>query len=90
MERRIIAAQALGDRGEPRALAPLRDMTADDDPYLAAAAVRALVRYDNPDLRACLLELGRTGPASVRQAVRQAVGTGEQAVRDGDGVQPGA
>lgn len=67
-ERRILAANILGTRGDPRAATPLRRLAdASDDPYLAAAALQAAVRIDGPDAsRALLRRLARDGPAPVR------------------------
>ncbi len=68
-ERRLVAAQALGKRREARAESRLRELIwTREDPYLAAAAVQALV--DIVGRQACedlLTELARRGPAPVRR-----------------------
>lgn len=68
-ERRLVAARALGQRREVRAEGRLRELVwTREDPYLAAAAVQALVaivgRQDCTDL---LTELAEHGPAPVRR-----------------------
>lgn len=68
-ERRLVAAQALGKRREARAEGRLRELVwTRDDPYLAAAAVQALVavvgRQACTDL---LTQLVEHGPAPVRR-----------------------
>ncbi|MFY9809690.1 MAG: HEAT repeat domain-containing protein [Pseudonocardiaceae bacterium] len=68
-ERRLVAAQALGQRREARAEGRLRELVrVREDPYPAAAAVQALVsivgRQDCADL---LTKLATRGPAPVRR-----------------------
>ena len=70
VERRVIAARALGERVEPRALQPLRAMAADPDPYLATAAVRALAHYSHDEVMGCLQAVAQDGPAPARRAAR--------------------
>lgn len=77
VERRIIAAGALADRGEPRAIAPLQDMAHDDDPYLAAAAVRALAQYPPEISEPTLRDVAARGPAPARRAAEQALQGGD-------------
>lgn len=73
VERRVIAATALGSRGERRALDPLRSMAFDDDPYLAAAAVIALAQFPRADGEAVLRRVAENGPAPARRAASRAL-----------------
>lgn len=74
VERRIIAAAALAERREPRAVAPLRNMAYDDDPYLAAAAIQALARYPREKTADILEAVAARGPAPARHAARSVLG----------------
>jgi hypothetical protein len=71
-ERRLLAAWVLGQRREARAEGRLRELVwTREDPYLAAAAVQALVAIVG--LQSCtglLADLAEHGPAPVRRAVR--------------------
>jgi HEAT repeat protein len=73
VERRIIAARALGDRREARGLQRLQVMATDSDPYLAAAAVSALGQIGGDGISELLRRLAETGPAPVRHAARTAL-----------------
>ncbi len=68
-ERRLVAAQVLGQRREARAEGRLRELVwTREDPYLAAAAVQALVAIVGRQACADLLtELATRGPAPVRR-----------------------
>jgi hypothetical protein len=68
---RLVAAQVLGQRREARATDRLyRLARSRHDPYLAAAALRALVSITGQPACADLLaELALCGPAPVRQTV---------------------
>lgn len=68
-ERRLVAAQALGQRREARAEGRLRELARDgEDPYLAAAAVQALVAIVGRQACTSLLtHLAQHGPAPVRR-----------------------
>lgn len=72
-ERRMIAARALGRRRVARSREPLRELaTGGEDPYLAAAALRALVELDGVDAHRGLLdELTASGAAPLSHAARQ-------------------
>ena len=70
-ERRLAAVHALGTRRTEAASGPLRELVSDPDPYLAAAALEALVRIDGPDRHRTLLEeLRVSAPAPVRAVAR--------------------
>jgi HEAT repeat protein len=71
VERRVIAAAALGERQEPRALARLKAMAADPDPYLALAAVRALAYYPEEDVVVTMRDVAEHGPAPARRVARE-------------------
>lgn len=73
VERRIVAAHALAERGERRAVEPLVAMMEDPDPYLAAAAVSALGRLDPERAGPLLRRLAKGGSAPVRLAARMAL-----------------
>lgn len=73
VERRIVAAAALGEHRDPRALEPLKLMAHDPDPYLAAAAVRALAHYPFADVATTLQELAQLGPVPARRAAQQSL-----------------
>jgi HEAT repeat protein len=68
-ETRLIAARTLGRRQATRAAGSLRELAlADDDPYLAATALEALVRLQGAAaLRPVLETLATQGPAPVRR-----------------------
>jgi HEAT repeat protein len=71
-ERRMTAVRALGKRRIEAAREPLRKLVSDPDPYLAAAALEALVRIDGPERHRALLEELRTnGPPAVRAVARR-------------------
>jgi HEAT repeat protein len=70
-ERRMAAVHALGTRRAEAASGPLRELVSDPDPYLAAAALEALVRIDGADRhRALLEELRVSAPPAVRAVAR--------------------
>jgi hypothetical protein len=71
VERRIIAARSLARLGERRAVAPLSAMARGPDPYLAAAAVRALEVFDEPAVDDVLQAVAREGPAPARRAAQE-------------------
>jgi hypothetical protein len=73
VERRIIAAHSLAELGEPRAVGPLRTMALDRDPYLAAAAVRALGLFRDHEIDDLLHRIARDGPAPARRAAEEAL-----------------
>lgn len=73
VERRVVAARALAERGERRAVGSLAAMAEDPDPYLAAAAVSALGRLDPKAAGPLLRRLADEGPAPVRFAARVAL-----------------
>jgi len=68
-ERRMVAVRALARRRAGRAREPLHELaTRADDPYLAAAALEALVELDGIEPhRALVAGLARQGPAPVRR-----------------------
>lgn len=76
-DRRMLAAQVLGRRREPRAREPLRKLAlTTTDPYLAAQALDALVAIDGAEAHRKLLErLLVTGPAVVRRVAEGALNT---------------
>ncbi len=70
-ERRLGAVQALGKRRVAAASGRLRELVSDQDPYLAAAALEALVRIDGAERhRALLEELRLSAPPAVRAVAR--------------------
>jgi HEAT repeat protein len=71
-DRRLLAAQTLGPRRDPAAIPALRELTADPDPYLAAAALRSLAAVAGLDTVADLVgELAEHADAApVRAAAR--------------------
>lgn len=71
-ERRMVAAQMLGQRREARATDRLYRLACSrHDPYLAATALWALVSITGrPACTDLLAELAQCGPAPVRQTVR--------------------
>jgi HEAT repeat protein len=69
----VIAAAALGERQEPRALVPLKAMASDPDPYLAAAAVRALAHYSDGEVMDNLQMVAEHGPAPARRVARRLI-----------------
>jgi HEAT repeat protein len=72
-DRRILAAQILGRIRCRAAIRELEALAKDQaDPYLAAAAARALAAIDSE--LPSVVELARGGPALVRRAVRSAIG----------------
>jgi HEAT repeats len=74
-ERRLLAAQMLGRRGDSRAIGPLRDAALGDDPYVAAAALTSLMTLDPIGCNALAEQLGRIGSAPVRAAAQSALAT---------------
>jgi hypothetical protein len=71
-ERRMIAVRAIGRRRILRAREGLLALVSQSDPYLAAAALEALVALDGPELHRQLIErLRRSGAAPVRAAARE-------------------
>ncbi len=71
-DRRMLAVHALAERQPRRARERLRALLDDQDSYVAAAAVDALVAIDGAEAQHALLEeLSRSGPATVRAAARQ-------------------
>jgi HEAT repeat protein len=71
-ERRTAAVQALGKRRVEAASERLRRLVSDPDPYLAAAALEALVQIDGAEPHARLLDsLREDGPPPVRAAARR-------------------
>jgi HEAT repeats len=78
-ERRMIAAQVLGQRREPRARERLLELALEAaDPYLAAQALSALIAIDgSPPHRALLQRLAKTGPTLVKHVARAALVTSE-------------
>jgi len=72
-ERRMVAARVLGELHVAGAREPLRELaTQVDDPYLAAAAVEALVALDGADVHADLLaRLAHSGPAPARRVAQE-------------------
>jgi hypothetical protein len=76
VERRMVAARALGRRHVGRARQPLRRLVvAAADPYLAAAALEALVELDGADAHRELVDrLAGSGPAPLRRAARELAG----------------
>jgi len=74
-ERRIIAARALGQRRQKRAAPALRSLLSDDeDPYLQAAALSALLAIDGAaGMRPLIEELSITAPAPVRRVAQRAL-----------------
>jgi HEAT repeat protein len=71
-DRRLLAAQTLGPRGDTAAIAPLRELTADPDPYVAAAALTSLVAVAGLRTNADLVHhLAAAGAAPVRAAARR-------------------
>jgi HEAT repeat protein len=81
MERRVVAAAALAEQQEARALMPLKAMAANPDPYLALAAVRALSHFPEADVMATLRGVARHGPAPARRAARRIIEEREHADR---------
>jgi 8-oxo-dGTP pyrophosphatase MutT (NUDIX family) len=73
-DRRLVAATALGERGDRRAVAPLRGLLADPDPYVAAATLTSVVRLAGVAAsRELLTRLATSGAAPVRAAARCAL-----------------
>lgn len=66
VERRMLAIAALGHEREPAAARPLRQLAEDADPYVAAAALEALVEIGGPETPALVDRLAQDGPAPVR------------------------
>jgi len=75
VERRMVAARVLGERRERRAIPELRELAlTQGDPYLAAAALHALVSIEGPQrLRELLERLAAKGPPQVREAASAAL-----------------
>jgi HEAT repeat protein len=77
-DRRLLAAQTLGPRGDPAAITPLRDLLADPDPYVAAASLTSLVALAGLDAVADLIHdlAEHAKHAPVRAAARRALAAG--------------
>lgn len=73
VERRMIGAAALADRHEARAIPVLRAMAHEQDPYLAAAAVRALAHFPPELWIATARDVAAHGPAPARLAAQRAL-----------------
>jgi hypothetical protein len=73
LDRRLLSATMLGVRRETRAVEPLRALlSTENDPYLAAAALKSLVQIDGVDqCRDVLDHAIEAGPAPARRAARQ-------------------
>jgi len=70
-ERRMIAVHAIGQRRLARARGELRALASDGDPYLAAAALEALIALDGTEAHHDLIDrLRRSGAAPVRAVAR--------------------
>jgi len=70
-ERRMVAVRAIGTRRLTRARQELRTLVSDQDPYLAAAALEALVEMDGREAHHDLVDqLRRSGAAPVRAVAR--------------------
>jgi hypothetical protein len=70
-ERRMIAVRAIGRRRLVHAREELHALVSESDPYLAAAALEALVALDGSDAhRALIDQLRRSGSAPVKAAAR--------------------
>ena len=71
----MIAAQVLGERGEPAAAGPLRALVQDAaDPFLAAQALRSLVSIAGVDGTRDLLEpLAKSGAPAVQAVAMRAL-----------------
>ena len=74
VERRMMAARILGQRREPRAREALETLaTQEEDPYLAAEALRALFTIDGMEAHRDLAErLARHGAPAVRVVALEA------------------
>jgi hypothetical protein len=78
-DRRVLAAQTLGRRGDPAAVVPLRQLVADPDPYLAAAALTSLVTLAGLDtVRDLVQRLAQDAPAPVRAAANRLLSCSSQ------------
>jgi hypothetical protein len=74
-DRRLLAIRAVASRRLQAGRDTLRALVADTDPYLAAAALEALVALDGAGAHRVLLErLRREGAAPVRAAARELLG----------------
>ena len=74
--RQMIAAQVLGERREPDAEAPLRELVAHADPFLAAQALDSLVQIVGTEpLRDMLEDLATSGAPAVSRVARLALGS---------------
>jgi hypothetical protein len=72
-DRRLLAAQILGQRGARGAIPSLIEITEQaDDPYLVAEATVALARIGDPAGLAVVDRMARAGPAVARAAARTA------------------
>lgn len=73
-DRRLLAAQVLGQRGAHRAAPRLIGIVEQaDDPYLVAEATVALARIGDPAGLAVVDQMARQGPAVARAAARAAL-----------------
>jgi hypothetical protein len=73
-DRRLLAAQVLGQRGARRAVPRLiRIVDESDDPYLVAEATVALARIGDPAGLAVVDRMARVRPAVARAAARTAL-----------------
>lgn len=78
-ERRLTAARTLGRRRLEAARPRLRELVSDPDPYLAAAALEALVTIDGSEEHRALLDEARGGgSAPVRAAARRLLDEAER------------
>jgi hypothetical protein len=79
VERRMIAAQVLGQRREPRARDRLQELAEDPaDPYLAAQALSALIAIDGVGPHRRLLErLAQLGAPMVKRVATKALAHAE-------------
>jgi HEAT repeat protein len=78
-DRRLLAAQTLGPRGDPAAIPALRELITDPDPYVAAAALRSWVEIaglgSNADLVRNLADHAEAAP--VRAVARDLLATAD-------------
>jgi len=73
-DRRLLAAQVLGQRGARRAVPRLIQIIEEpDDPYLVAEAIVALARIGDPAGLAVVDRISRQGSAVARAAARTAL-----------------
>lgn len=74
-DRALLAAQTLGRRHVIEAVPRLRELaTSSTDPFLAAEALRSLLRLENADtLRPLLRELARNGAFMIAEIAGQAL-----------------